>query len=360
MKTPLYDKHCALGAKMVGFNGWEMPLQYKGIVHEHNVVRNAVGLFDVSHMGRVLISGLEAERFLEILSTNQIAGRPDFSATYTVWCTLMGGSVDDGLVYRINRNQFFVVVNAGNRVSDLVHFQMAAEQFNVTIESHYDLDGILALQGPKAGGVLNKVFEGIPPIAKKHFIETSYKGHSVAVARTGYTGEDGYEIMGPQSAIVALWDALLEAGKPEGIEPVGLGARDTLRLEMGYALYGHELNPSIAPIESVAAWTVKWDKPLFIGKQELEKLNHSPKKRWAYGVILADRAVPREGCKVLVGGQEAGIVTSGGFAPSLNASVALILVHQELTPQQRVDIVVRDQPRQGKCVPLPFYQHMKV
>ncbi len=360
MKTALFDKHKALGAKMTNFGGWEMPLQYKSPIEEHMCVRENVGLFDVSHMGRLIVTGPEAERFLDILSTNHIVSRPELSATYTVWCKLNGGAVDDGLMFKYNLEQYFIVVNAANRMTDLVQFQMVAEAFNVKITSRYDEDGILALQGPKAWDVLRKVFPNLPSIKHMHFAEVDYNGEKVVISRTGYTGEDGCEIYATNLSIVKLWDTLLEVGKSEGIQPIGLAARDSLRLEMGYALYGHELTRTLTPVESVAAWTVKFDKPQFLGKKEMLKVLENPKRHRAYGVMMDEKAIPRESCKVQLEGHDIGIVTSGGFSPSLNASIALILVGQELNEGQSVNIVIRDQSRKAQRVALPFYQPKEV
>ncbi len=356
MKTPLHERQLAMGAKMVGFNGWEMPVQYKGVIAEHNAVRNAVGLFDVSNMGRIQIEGPEAEIMLDYLSTNRISNHPDLSVVYTVFCKLDGGCIDDCLVYRINNQKFYLIVNGGNRSTDLMFFKMVAESYNVRVIPLFDNEGILALQGPKSWKVLSKVFPDLAPLIKMHFVETTYDGKAATISRTGYTGEDGFEIVVPSDSVVRLWDALLSAGKDEGIEPAGLGARDALRLEMGYALYGHELSRTIAPVESVAAWTIKWDRD-FLFKKALEGILKNPNRRWSFGVIMDDKAIPREGCKVFLKDKEIGIVTSGGFSPSLNAAIAIVLVREDLPEGQQVEIEIRDQKRLAHRVNLPFYQH---
>lgn len=356
MKTPLHERQLAMGAKMVGFNGWEMPVQYKGVVSEHNAVRNAVGLFDVSNMGRIQIEGPEAETMLDYLSTNRILNHPDLSVVYTLFCKRDGGCIDDCLVYRVDKNKFYLIVNGGNRSTDLMYFKMVGESFNVRVIPLFDNEGILALQGPKSWTVLSKVFPDLPSIVKMHFIETTYDGKPATISRTGYTGEDGFEIVVPNDSVVRLWDALLAAGKDEGIEPAGLGARDTLRLEMGYALYGHELSRTIAPVESIAAWTIKWDRD-FLFKQALESISKDSHRRWSFGVIMDDKAIPREGCKVFSNDKEIGVVTSGGFSPTLNTPIAIVMVHEELTEGQKVEIEIRDQKRSAHRVNFPFYQH---
>lgn len=348
-RTALYERHIALGAKIVPFSGWEMPLHYpRGILHEHHAVRNAAGLFDVSHMGRIAIDGPAAEAFVDTLSTNRIAGRPDLSATYTVWTNEQGGSVDDLIVYKQDANHFFVIANASNRDKDLAHLQQHAKHFNVSIRDCFANEGILALQGPLAMQLAKTAIPEIYSLASAltphHFLVTQ----DLILSGTGYTGSGGCEIFAPTSRIIALWDQLLKAGA----EPTGLGARDTLRLEMGYALYGHELSDSIAPIESIAAWTVKWDRD-FLGKMALQKLE--PKKRHAYGVALQDKGIAREGYLVFKGNRQIGSVTSGGFAPSLNKAIALILVEESLSAGDQLEIQIRNQRAQATVMQLPFF-----
>lgn len=354
MKTILYDKHVALGAKMVEFAGWEMPVHYSGIIQEHLAVRQKVGLFDVSHMGRILIYGQEAEEFLDYLSTNKIAGKRDFTATYTVFCRPTGKSVDDAIIYRQSQTAFFTVVNAGNRQKDLEHIKEHAKAFHVTVKDRYKEDGILALQGPLASEVLSKIFPGVQSIKPMTFALMPYQSVDVVVSGTGYTGAGGYEICAPLEQIDSLWDEILRVGQPYGILPIGLGARDTLRLEMGFALYGHELSEQIAPTESVSAWTVKWDKVEFIGKPALEKLESNPAKKRQYGVLLLDKGIAREGYTVLRHSKEIGHVTSGTLSPLLNTSIAIIMTDVELNEGEFVQIQIRQNLCQGKVVKLPF------
>jgi aminomethyltransferase len=356
MKTVLYDRHCALGAKIVTFSGWEMPLQYTGVIQEHECVRSKVGIFDVSHMGRVAVRGLDAEKFLDFLSTNKIVGKKDGSATYTVWADSDGGSVDDVIVYKESPAEFFVVANAGNKEKDLAHLQHHAKQFDVTIESYYDTEGILAIQGPCALELIHDIFPESTELKPFHFMRTALKGNSLILSRTGYTGEPGGEIYAPLASIVTLWDLILEKGVKYGIQPIGLGARDTLRLEMGYALYGHELSDTIAATESVSAWTVKFSKEAFLGKEALEK---KPNKRNAYGVVLQDKGIPREGYPIYNGEDEIGVVTSGGYGPSLQQAVAIILVQGDLEEGQAIDIGIRNKRCRAIVTKLPFYNISK-
>lgn len=356
MKTVLYDVHQALGAKFINFCGWEMPIQYKGIIQEHQAVRNSVGLFDVSHMGRIQIEGPDAESFLDYLSTNEIIGKEDGSATYTVWCREDGSSIDDLIVYRESKDKFFVIVNACNRQKDLDHLQTMAVGRQVTIIPKFDNAGILALQGPKASKVLEKLFPSVESLKHMHFISISYLGKQLILARTGYTGEDGFELYADRNTIKELWSKLLEVGKDEGIEPAGLGARDTLRLEMGYALYGHEISDTISPIESVCGWTIKWKKKDFLGKTALENLKKSPALRHEYGIILVDKGIAREGYTVYSNNQKIGHVVSGTYSPSLNQSIAIVLVERNLKLGDSLEVQVRQHLCRAQVVPLPFFR----
>lgn len=356
MKTALHDRHHSLGAKIVDFNGWQMPLHYKGVLHEHHAVRKGAGIFDVSHMGRILVKGPDAEQFLEYLSTNRIANKPDGTATYTVWANKDGGSVDDVIVYRNAKDDFFVVVNAGNREKDLLHMTNEASRFNVTIETRYDDDGILAIQGPEADTIIHKLFPEAATLCPFQFVNLQYNGFPVVVSKTGYTGAGGTEIYAPHAAITALWDHLFEVGKDINIEPIGLGARDTLRLEMGYALYGHELSDSIAANESVSGWTVKFDKEDFLGKEALQKIESSGLKRNQYGVVMEDKGIPRANYEVQIQGKPVGIVTSGTLSPTLNKGIALIMSQQQLKEGDSVDVMIRNIPCKAKVSRLPFLQ----
>jgi aminomethyltransferase len=359
MRTALFDKHRALGAKIVDFAGFEMPLQYQGIIEEHNTVRERAGLFDVSHMGRVDVFGADAEKFLDFLSTNKIAGKNDFTATYTVWCLESGGAVDDLIVYKKGPESFFVIVNASNREKDLNHMRMIGADYDVTIRERFS-DGILALQGPLAVRVASKIFGDAASLSPMHFAALDYQGEEIILSGTGYTGAGGVEIYGKEAAITDLWDRLLDAGKDDGIQPIGLGARDTLRLEMGYALYGHELSEWIAPTESVSSWTVKWEKGDFLGKKALERLEAGKKKRSQYGFVLDDKGIAREGFEVFCQGEEIGKVTSGTFSPSLRRPIAIIMVERNLKENENVEILIRNRKCGGKVAKLPFYQRSKV
>jgi aminomethyltransferase len=355
MKTPLYDRHVALGAKMIEFSGWEMPLYYKGVISEHFSVRRAVGLFDVSHMGIIEVKGEDAEIFLDFISTNLIVNRPNFSAVYTVLGSENGGSIDDTVIFRIRIDHFLIVTNASNRRVDLEHLQKHSKGYRVAIEPLFETHGILALQGPNARPLLARLLGYEPRLNVMQLTIGEYAGHKLLISRTGYTGSFGYEFMTRSTVLGQLWDELLELGKQEEIQPAGLGARDTLRLEGGYCLYGHELAPDIAPTESVSEWTVRWKKALFLGKAALIRLETNPKKRSQHGVVLLER-IPRRGNPVYKQGRLIGIVTSGTHSPCLGKGIAIIMVSETIAFGEKVEIEVRGHRHVGEVVKLPFYK----
>lgn len=350
MKTVLYDRHIALGAKMVDFSGWSMPVFYKGVVPEHHAVRKHAGIFDISHMGRIKVFGPAAEEFLDFLSTNTIKGKAPGSATYTVWANDKGGSVDDVIVYKEDATHFFVVVNAGNRQVDLDHLHHYGTNFEVSIEDCFDSEGMLAIQGPEALEIGQRILPQLNGLAPMHFIKSFYHHHEIFLSGTGYTGAGGFEVYAPKDVIVDLWDRFLNLGAV----PVGLGARDTLRMEMGYALYGHELTPAIAPNESVAAWTVHLTKKSFVGEAQIRSLEKAEYKRAAQGIILLDKGVLREGYDVYDHGNKIGVLTSGTFSPTLNTGIGIALMDKKLKTGTEVNVLIRERPIKAKIVKLPF------
>jgi aminomethyltransferase len=359
MQTALFETHRALGGKIVNFFGWQMPLQYKGVIKEHQAVRSSVGIFDVSHMGRIYIEGLGAEALLDYLSTNNIVGKKNCTATYTLWCSESGTVIDDLIIYKESKIKYFVVVNAANREKDLVHLLHYSSGKDVIINERYNDDGILAVQGPKALALIAEIFPNTRGLKHMHFISILDRGQEIIVSRTGYTGENGVEIYAPNNQLVVLWNLILEKGRPFGIEAIGLGARDTLRLEMGYALYGHELSDEILPIESVSAWTIKWEKRDFLGKKALESTLQSNKFRHEYGIVLEDKGIAREGYPILQNEKQIGVVTSGTLSPTLQQSIAIVLVEKKLQEGDSVKVKIRDNLCTGRVVSLPFYSQSR-
>lgn len=329
MKTPLFDQHVELGAKMIPFAGWEMPLQYRrGIAHEVEAVRKRAGKFDVSHMGRISIQGEDTLSFLDFLSVNRILGKAPGASVYTVFCNEAGQAVDDLLVYIVDSSHAFIVCNAANREVDLEHLKNHVSNYRVKIHPHFE-EGILSLQGPLS----SELFSEAALLPKMHFMQ---KG-ALIVSRTGYTGEDGFEFYGPTDEIKKLWEAL-------PAEPCGLGSRDVLRLEMGYALYGHELSKEIGPLESVAAWAVKLDHE-FLGKSALKK------SRKPIALVGTSNIPAREGYPIFHQEKQIGKITSGTFSPTLQKPIALGIV-DDTYPS--VDVLIRGKHYSFLATTLPF------
>lgn len=356
MKTALYEKHLFAHAKMVDFAGWQMPLQYEGILKEHLAVRHDVGLFDVSHMGVIDVSGKQAEIFLDSLSTNAIKGRKKHRAIYTVWPNKDGGSVDDLIVYPLDENHFFVVVNASNRTKSLNHLKEHARNFDVNIKDRYQDMGILSLQGPNSLKLISLFFLEAKHLKKMDFVEVLYDGQKIIISHTGYTGELGFEIYAPQQLILKFFDQFLNEGKKFGLKLAGLGCRDSLRLEMGYCLYGHELSEKIAANESVSSWTIRAEGREFLGKTALVNLERSHKKRNQYGLLLEGRAIAREGFSVFKEGTLIGKITSGNYSPILEKPIAIFLSDILLSEGDSVEVLIRDKAIFAQIKNLPFYQ----
>jgi len=354
-KTCLYDKHVALGALISPFGGFEMPIQYTNIVDEHQAVRQACGVFDVSHMGEVLISGPDAERYVNHIFTNDVREMPVGKILYGMMCYGNGGVVDDLLVYKMDTDSFFLVINASNIDKDWVWIQEQAKGYAVTLNHQSDYYGELAIQGPQAETVMEEVL-GIP--CKELTFYTFKKIGKVIVSRTGYTGEDGFEVYADATYINECWDKLMVSGR---CKPCGLGCRDTLRFEVGLPLYGDELSQDITPIMAGLGIFVKLDKEEFIGKDALakQKAEGAPKK--LVGIELADKAIPRHGYAVLKDGQPIGEVTTGYHTISTDKSVCMALIdaaHAALGTE--VEIQIRKKTFPGVVCKKKFYdKHYK-
>ena len=354
-KTCLYDKHVALGALISPFGGFEMPIQYTNIVDEHQAVRQACGVFDVSHMGEVLISGPDAERYVNHIFTNDVREMPVGKILYGMMCYGNGGVVDDLLVYKMDTDCFFLVINASNIAKDWVWIQEHAKGYEVTLNHQSDYYGELAIQGPQAEAVMEEVL-GLP--CKELTFYTFKTIGKVIVSRTGYTGEDGFEVYADANYINECWDKLMASGR---CKPCGLGCRDTLRFEVGLPLYGDELSQDITPIMAGLGIFVKLDKEEFIGKDALakQKAEGAPKK--LVGIELADKAIPRHGYAVLKDGQPIGEVTTGYHTISTDKSVCMALIdaaHAALGTE--VEIQIRKKTFPGTVCKKKFYdKHYK-
>ena len=357
-RTCLYDRHVALGALVQPFGGFDMPIQYSSIIEEHNAVRQHCGVFDVSHMGETFISGEDAERFVNHIFTNDVTGAPIGQIFYGMMCYPDGGTVDDLLVYKMGEQLYFLVINAANIDKDMEWIMTSAEGFNVNIDHCSERYGQLAVQGPEAETVMEEVLQ----IPCKDLVFYTAKtlnvdGVEVIVSRTGYTGEDGFEIYGSHEYIVNQWDKLMESGR---CKPCGLGCRDTLRFEVGLPLYGDELSQDISPVMAGFSMFCKFDKPEFIGKEALLKQKTEGVARRLRGLMLDDRAVPRHGYKVLKDGVEVGEVTTGYRLISVDQSCAVALVNSSLKLGDRVEVQIRKKTFPATIVKKKFYdKHYK-
>ena len=352
MKTPFYDIHRSLGAKMLSFHGWEMPLQYSGIIDEHINTRTNVGLFDVSHMGRFEVKGSDAYDCLQTLVTNDISKLNDHQALYSPICHNNGGIIDDLIIYMINREKFLVVVNASNREKDLDWIVKHSK--SAVVENISDKTALLALQGPLAQKILDKTIAGANLDQLKPFdvVITNIFGIECMISRTGYTGEDGFEIFFDSSKI-DIWDKLIELGSRFNIKPAGLGARDTLRLEAGLMLYGNDINESTTPLDVPLKWTVKFEKKEFIGKEALltQQIN-----RKLVGFEVLEKRIARHGNEVLMDSEKVGFVTSGSFSPTVKKSIGFCFVPIYVSPNQLIEINIGGKLYKARVGNTRFYK----
>ncbi len=361
-RTPLYQSHVDLGARMVDFGGWNMPVQYTGLSQEHAAVRTQAGLFDVSHMGEVLVEGEKAEDFLNHLVTNNVSRLVDGQAQYTVMCYENGGVVDDLLVYKRGPNRYLLCINAGNIEKDWAWIESQGKKFpGLTLKNVSDEYCQIALQGPLSEKILATLTSyNLPSLKYYHFAEIEFLGEKVILSRTGYTGEDGFEIYAPARHATRIWNDLLNAGKPFGVLPCGLGARDTLRTEMKFPLYGHEIDAETNPLEAGLGWVVKLDKAAsFAGKAELEKAKAAGPKRALVGLKVLDRGIGRQGYEVFdeEGKNSVGKITSGTLSPSLGYPIAIAYVAQDKkAPGTKLKVQIRDRMYPAEVVPTPFYK----
>ena len=357
LRTPLYDSHIAAGARMVEFGGYDMPLQYSTIREEHLAVRSRCGLFDLSHMGEVRFSGDAALDVVQRLVTNDVGRLEVGGALYGVMCNEAGGIVDDVVVYR-EAAGYMVVINAACRPKDVAW--MAGHSAGCRFEDIGDSVALLAVQGPRAVGLVARLSEDdVAAIRPFHSMESRVAGVAATVSRTGYTGEDGFELYVDAGDATQLWDALLLAGGVDGLIPCGLGARDTLRLEAGLRLYGQDMDDRTDPYSCALGWTVKLRKGEFIGSPALARLDPSHPPRRVVGVELAGRAIARHGQPVLVGGEPAGEITSGTYSFTLDHSIATASLDGSVPADAELAVDIRGTVAAATVVPLPFYRRPK-
>jgi len=382
-RTPLTEWHRAAGAKLVDFAGWEMPLSYSGVIDEHETVRRSAGLFDISHMGRIAVEGPAAETVLQRVVTRDLAKMADGSARYALVCNDSGCTLDDVVVYRRTGRRFLVVVNASNRSKILAWLErQAAARSPVGDAQIWDLSeaiAMIAVQGPAALRLLEPMVtlksggdaplplttpiavrgEGAELTAMKRWTvkQAVIAGVELLLATTGYTGEPGVELFVDAGKAVAVWEAVLTAGTAQGVKPIGLGARDTLRLEMGYSLYGHELDETITPLEAGLGWAVDLDGKEFIGCEALHRQQAAGLSRQLAAFALPDRAVPRQGYRLLRGDRAVGVVTSGNVSPVLQRGIGLGFLPPDLCHLgETIGVEIRNRTHPATIVPLPFYK----
>jgi aminomethyltransferase len=357
LHSPLHDRHVALGAKLAEFGGWDMPLEYTGggVLAEHKAVREAVGLFDVSHLGKALVRGTGAADFVNECFTNDLGRIAPGKAQYTLCCDEDGGTVDDLIAYLRSDFEVFLIPNAANTAAVVERLQAAAPEAIEITDLHRDY-AILAIQGPLSDEVLESLEL---PVDHEYmsFADGTIAGHDVTVCRTGYTGERGYELVVPTASAPDVWDAVIAAGEPYGIRACGLGARDTLRTEMGYPLHGHELSAEISPVMARAGWAVGWKKPTFWGKEALTREREEKTVRTLRGLLSQGRGIPRPGMTVQdEAGSNLGEITSGTFSPSLRQGIALALLEPSVEDGATVVVDVRGRSELFTVTKPPFVQ----
>ncbi len=352
-RSPLHERHVALGAKFAEFGGWEMPLEYSGVVAEHTAVRTAVGVFDVSHLGKATVRGAGAAAYVNACLTNELGRIGPGQAQYTLCCADDGGVVDDLIAYLHDADDVFLIPNAAN-TTEVVRRLAATAPDGVTVTNQHEEYAVLAVQGTNSDEVVRAI--GLP-VGHDYmsFQVADFDGSAVVVCRTGYTGERGYELVVPNAAAVAVWDALLAAGEQYGIVPAGLGARDTLRTEMGYPLHGQDISPSITPVQARLGWAVGWKKESFWGHEALRAEKDAGPARLLRGLLATGRGIPRPHMNVLdTNGSAIGEVTSGTFSPTLKKGVALALVDTALGEGDEVVVDVRGRQERFQIVKPPF------
>ncbi len=357
LRSPIHDRHVALGAKMADFGGWSMPIEYPGggVVAEHTAVRERVGIFDVSHLGKARVSGPGAADFVNACLTNDLGRIGPGQAQYTMCCTESGGVVDDLIQYLRADDDVFLIPNAAN-TARVVELLAAAAPAGLTVEDLHQRYGVLAVQGPRSDEVLRAL--GLP-VGHDYmsFVETQWEGMPLIVCRTGYTGERGYEVVPAWEGTGSLWDALVAAVADEGGLPAGLGARDTLRTEMGYPLHGNDLSLEITPVMAGAAWAVGWDKPAFWGKEALGAERAAKTTRLMRGLVVTGRGIPRPHCEVRdAAGAVVGEVTSGTFSPTRRQGIALALLDRSVTLGDDVVVDVRGRDVAATVTKPPFVE----
>jgi len=361
LSTPLFPLYREYGAKVVDFHGWALPVQFSGVIKEHEAVRSSAGLFDISHMGEIVLAGAGALDLVQKLTINDASRLRDGQVQYSAMCLPDGGIIDDITVYRFSAEKYLLCVNAANREKDFAWIEEnCAGEADVRDESGGT--ALLALQGPKAEYILKPLVGiSLPALRYYHFVETEIAGVKGVVSRTGYTGEDGFELFLPARSATEIWRKIVSAGKPLGMLPVGLGARDTLRLEMKYALYGLDIDAGTNPIEAGLGWVTKVEKGFFVGRDAIRAVKKAGPARKLVGFVMRGRGVARPGYPIRAGDEQVGVVTSGTYSPSLRRAVGIGYVPVELSrPGTALGIEVRQATVAAEVVRTPFYRQGSV
>ncbi len=359
-RTPLYEIHKKLGGKLIEFAGFEMPVMYSSIIEEHLAVRERAGIFDVSHMGEIFVKGEEATKFLQWVTSNEVEKMKKGRARYSSFPTEKGTVVDDLLVYKLDEDEYMLVVNASNTDKDFRWIVEKGKGFDVKLENKSAEIAQIAIQGPRSQEILQKITDyELSSIRYYHFAVIELLGEKVIVSRTGYTGEDGFEIYSPAELGVKYWNALMEAGRSYGLKPAGLGARDTLRLEAGMNLYGNDMDETTTLLEADLEWIIKWGKK-FIGESALAKQKEEGLERKLAGFEMLEKAVPRHGYKLFVDGKEYGKLASGSYAPYLKKNIGNAYLPIEKTKLgSEFEIEIRGRKYKAVVVPRQFYKREK-
>jgi aminomethyltransferase len=360
LKTPLNAVHRSMGAKMVDFGGWDMPVEYSGVIEEHRAVRQRVGLFDVSHMGEIEVRGPQALDLVQHVTVNDASKLNRGQAQYSALLYETGGFVDDILVHKVADEHYFLCVNASNQDKDYEHI-VANNRFDATVENAGLRYAQLAVQGPLATAVIKKLTDAdLTAVKRYHFVDGHFCVARARIARTGYTGEDGWEIYVAPEHAVRLWNEIRAAGAEFGILACGLGARNTLRMESAMPLYGHEIDATITPWEAGLDWIVKLEKGDFLGREALLKQKEKGIARKLIGFEVKGRGIARDGYEIVAGGSEKGWVTSGGPAPSLNKNLGMCYLPLQLAePGHAIEILVRGRGVEAVTIPMPFYKRAR-
>jgi aminomethyltransferase len=356
-RTPLHALQKAAGGRMVDFHGWELPVQFSGILAEHHAVRKACGIFDVSHMGQVSVQGPGALAFLQKVNANDASRLKVGDALYSHLLNERGGLVDDVIFSRLGPDRYFIVVNASTADKDFAWLKSQAPGEGVSLENLSDFYGMVAVQGPLAGKILSGVAPSACALKRFGALEAEIFGRPTVITRTGYTGEDGFEVIAPNETISRFWETLLARGASFGMLPCGLGCRDTLRLEAGYLLYGSDVDDDHTPLEANYGWVVKFSKGDFIGKAALERQKREGLRRKLLGVRLSERGVPRPGAAVTLDGERLGVLTSATFSPTLQTGIGMgYLDRPDLAAGTPVRVELNGRAFSAEISPIPFYK----